>query len=136
MRVLRALKADGIRQSAEQQQQQGLLRMQAVFGLIEDDGLRAVEHCVGDFGIAARGQAVHEDRVRRGLGHQRLVHLEGPEDGLALGGLVLEAHADAHVGVDRVGAFDGGLRVLQQAKFAAVGLRNLARLVTISMSGE
>ena len=101
--------------------------MHAVFGLVEDDGLRAVEDCVGDFGVAARGQAVHEDGVGRGFGHQRFVHLKGAEDGRALGGLVLEAHADADVGVDGVGAFDGGLRVLQEAELAAVGLGDVAR---------
>ena len=86
-----SLKARRIRQAAEQQQQQCFLAMHAVFGLIEDDGLRAVEHFVGDFSIAARGQAVHEDRMGSGFTHQRFVHLEGSEDRLALGGLVLEA---------------------------------------------
>ena len=39
----------------------GFLRVHAVFGLVEDDGLRAVEDCVGDFGAAVCGEAVHED---------------------------------------------------------------------------
>jgi len=101
--------------------------MQAILRLIECNRLWAIQDRVRHFGVAARGQAVHEDRVWSGLGHQRLVHLEGSEDRLALGGLVLEAHAYAHVGVDRVGAFDCGLRVLEQPEFAAVGLSNLPR---------
>ena len=57
----------------------------AVFGLVEDDGLWAVEHCVGDFGVAARGQAVHEDGVARGLLHERFVDLKRAKDWSALG---------------------------------------------------
>ena len=95
-----------VRQTAEQHQQQSLLRVHAILGLIEDDGLRPVENGIGDFGIAMRGQAVHEDRVRRSVGHQRFIDLIGLEDGRALGGLVLEAHAGADVGVDRIGPGD------------------------------
>ena len=45
---------------------QGLLHVQAVFGFVPDDRLRAVEHLRGHFFAAVRRQAVHEDRVRRG----------------------------------------------------------------------
>ena len=114
-------------QSTEQQQQQCLLRVEAVFGLIEGDGLRAIEHCVGHFSVTSRGQAVHEDRVRRGFGHQRFVHLKGPEDRLSLGGFMLEAHADTDVGVDRIGVFDGRLRVLKQTNLATVDLGDIPR---------
>ena len=93
--------------TAEQHQQQCLLRVHAIFGLIEDDGLRAVEHCVRDFGVAVRGEAVHEDGVGLGVRHQRFVDLVRLEDRRALGGLVLEAHAGADVGVDGVGSGDG-----------------------------
>jgi hypothetical protein len=49
---------------------------------------------------------------------------------------VLEAHADAHVGVDRVGAFDGGLRVLKQTISQPLASAISRAMVTISMSGE
>ncbi len=86
----------------------GLLGVHAVFGLVEDDGLRAVEDGIGDFGVAVRGQAVHEDGIGLRVGHQLFVDLEGLEDGRAAGGFVLQAHAGADVGVDGVGA-GGGL---------------------------
>ena len=100
--------------SAEEHEQEGLLGVHAVFGLVEDDGLRAVEDGVGDFGVAVRGEAVHEDGVGLRVGHQRFVDLVGLEDGGALGGLVLEAHAGADVGVDGVGAGDGFDGIVQR----------------------
>ena len=47
-----------------------LLRVQAVLGLVEHHRLRAVDHLVGHLLAAVGGQAVHEDRVGLGLGHQ------------------------------------------------------------------
>ena len=93
--------------AAEEHQEEGFLGVHAVFGLVEDDGLGAVEHGVGDFGVAVGGKAVHEDGVGLRVGHQRFVDLVGLEDGGALGGFVLEAHGGADVGVDGVGSGDG-----------------------------
>ena len=45
--------------------------------------------------------------VRLRVGHESFVNLVGLEDGSALGGLVLEAHAGADVGVDGIGSRDG-----------------------------
>ena len=115
--------------SAEEHEEDGLLGVHAVFGLVEDDGLRAVEDRVGDFGVAVRGQAVHEDGVRLRVGHQRFVDLVGLEDGGALGGFVLEAHAGADVGVDGVGAGDGLDGVVDEGDAAAGGLGDLDGLV-------
>ena len=47
-----------------------LLRVQAVLGLVEDDGLRTVDHFVGDFLAAVGRQAMHEDRILGGGRHQ------------------------------------------------------------------
>ena len=44
----------------------GLLRVEAVFGLVEDDALWAIEHVLADFFAGVGGQAVHEVGV--GLG--------------------------------------------------------------------
>ena len=93
--------------SAQQGEEDGFLGVEAVFGLLEDYGLGAVEDGIGDFGVAVGGQAVHEDGVRLGVGHEGFVDLVGLEDGGAAGGLVLEAHGGADVGVDGVGAGDG-----------------------------
>lgn len=51
--------------------------MNAVFGLVPHHRARAVDHRIGDFLVAVRGQAVKEQRVALGLGHQRIVPLEG-----------------------------------------------------------
>lgn len=37
-----------------------LLRMKAIFGLMNDDRARAIEDFIGDFDVATYGQAVHE----------------------------------------------------------------------------
>ena len=92
--------------SAEEHEQDGFLGVHAVFGLIEDDGLRAVEDGVGDFGVAMRGEAVHEDGVGLSVCHEGFVDLIGLEDWGAFGSFVLEAHAGADVGVDGVGSGD------------------------------
>src|ERR1700679_1844885 len=87
---LAALWRDGC---TEQHQKNCLLCMHAVLRLVEDDGLRPVEHLVRDLGIAMCGQAMHEDGMLRGTSHQRFVHLVGLEERRALGRFVLEAHA-------------------------------------------
>ena len=46
--------------SAQKHKDDCFLRMHAVLGLIEDDGLWTVQNCVGDFGPAMGGEAVHE----------------------------------------------------------------------------
>src|ERR1700683_1562569 len=66
--------------SAGEQEHQCFLRVHAIFGLVEDYGLRPVEHSVGNFGVAMRWQAVHKDRVCRSPRHQRLVDLVRLED--------------------------------------------------------
>ena len=96
--------------SAKEHQEQGFLGVEAVFGLIEDYGLGAVQHGVRDLCVAVGGEAVHEDGVGLGVGHEGLVDLVGLEDGGASGGLVLEAHGGADISVDGVGTgdrFDG-----------------------------
>ena len=82
------------------------LRVEAILGLIEDHRLRTVEHLVGDFGVAVRGEAVHEDGFGLRVVHEGFVDLVGLEDGGAPGGFVLEAHGGPDVGVDGVRAFN------------------------------
>jgi hypothetical protein len=50
--------------------QHALLRVQPVLRLVEHHRLRSVDDLLGHFLAAMRRQAVHEDRVRRGLRHQ------------------------------------------------------------------
>ena len=97
--------------------------MHAVFGFVENDGVRAFEHVFGDFegfeaellvdgfahfGLAVMvgGQAVHELAVGvAGEFHDAAVHLIGQEHLDAfLPHFVGFAHGDPHVGVDEVAA--------------------------------
>jgi hypothetical protein len=105
--------------SAEEHEEKSFLRVHAVLRLIEDDGLRTVEHGICDLGVAVSGKAVHEDSVGLRELHERLVDLVGLEDGSALGGFVLEAHAGADVGVDGVGAGDGFDGIVKESDAAA-----------------
>ena len=43
--------------------QNAFLRVQAIFGFVEHHRLRTVDHLVGDFVAAMRGQAMHEQRI-------------------------------------------------------------------------
>jgi hypothetical protein len=115
--------------SAEEHEQESFLGVHAVFGLVEDEGLWAVEDCIGDFGVAMRRQAVHEDCVLLGVRHQGFVDLIALEDGGALGGFVFEAHAGADVGVDGVGSGDCLDGVVHEGDAAAGGLGDLDGLM-------
>ena len=74
--------------AAEEHEGDGLLGVHAVFGLVEDDGLWAVEDGISNLRPAVCGQTVHEDRAGLCVGHQLIVDLEGNEDGRAACGLV------------------------------------------------
>jgi hypothetical protein len=67
------------RNAVEAPGQNALLRVQAVFGLVEHHRLRAVDHLVGDLLAAMGRQAVHEQRVGLGQRHQLGVDLIGLE---------------------------------------------------------
>jgi len=56
--------------AAEEHEHDGLLGVEAVFGLVEDYGLWTVEDGVGDFGAAVGGKAVHEGGGGLCEGHQ------------------------------------------------------------------
>src|SRR5262245_53063419 len=55
---------------SQQPEQEGLLGVHAVLGLIPDGGLRAVDHLVGDLLAPVCRQAVQDDRVRCGEGEE------------------------------------------------------------------
>ena len=67
---------------------------------------------LGDLLAGVGGQAVHDDRSLRGEREQLLVELVGREVGAAALGVVLVAHADPDVGVERVGSGGGLARVV------------------------
>src|SRR5258705_1781531 len=119
--------------STQQGQDDGLLRVQAILGLVEDQAARPVEHRVGDLLASVRGQAVHHDRLTAGEVEQPvvdLVALEGLQAPLAV---ALLAHADRAVGVDHVGLLDRFARLgghLHAAAHGTTGLQHLrVRLV-------
>jgi hypothetical protein len=49
--------------------------MDAVFGLVPGTRLRAIDHRIGDFFTAMRGQAVEKNRVALGVAHQPVIDL-------------------------------------------------------------
>ena len=77
-----------------------LLRVQAVFRFVEHDRLGPVDHLVGHLLAAMGGQAMHEDRVRRGVAHELGVDLIGREQ-IVAPALVLVAHRHPAVRDDR-----------------------------------
>src|SRR5215813_1348606 len=65
--------------ASEQVEDDRLLGVQAIFGLIENDRLRAVEHLVGDLLATVRGQAMHDQRTRLREADDRVVELVAAE---------------------------------------------------------
>src|SRR3569833_1107322 len=92
------------RSSGTQQQfQQCLLRMQAIFRLVPHHALRALDDLVAHLFAAVRGEAVHEQSVGFGLAHdvcRDLIRREGESPRLLFFFL---SHAGPHVGDDQVG---------------------------------
>src|SRR6516165_10832933 len=79
--------------TAHQRQHDRLLNMQTLLRLIENHGSRRVNDRRFDFFSAMRGQAMHEQRIRRCMRHKFLVHLERQEYSTALLGFVFLTHA-------------------------------------------
>ena len=105
----------------EQHQQQRLLAVQPVLGLIEDDRRGRLEDLGGDFLAAVRRQAVHEQRAGLGERHQRrrspdTARTPAPRSSASR----FLAHRRPRVGVDRVGAGDGVGGVGEQPQPRAV----------------
>ena len=96
-----------------------LLCVHSVFRLVEDDGLWPIEHRIRYFCIAVSRKTVHEDRIRLSMRHQGFVHLIGLEDRRPLRSFMLEAHARADIGIDRVCADNCLDRIVQQRDAAA-----------------
>src|SRR3984885_1081427 len=115
--------------ATKQHQQEGLLRVHSVLSLVEDHGLWPVEHRIRNLGISVCRKAMHKDCVRLGMRHKRLVHLIGFEDGGPLRSLMFEAHACAHVGIDRIGARNRLDGIVQQRNAATRRLTDLNRFV-------
>src|SRR5690606_8429603 len=60
--------------SAETPCENGLLGVQPVLRLVEHDRLRSIDDLVSHFLAAVSWEAMHEERFRLGLLHQRAVH--------------------------------------------------------------
>ena len=88
--------------------------MQTVLRLIKDDRLRAVQHIRADFLTPVGGQAVHDQRIGLGVGHEGGVHLELREDLPSRGGFFFLAHGGPDICVDSIGLADGFGRVMGQ----------------------
>ena len=103
--------------------------MQAVFGLIEDDGVRPVQHSAGDLDIAVSGQGMHVDRIFCGHGDAALIGdpvLVLVGDALALVGIGGGEQGTPALGVDDVAASHARLEIIHDLEVAVV----LAGVVT------
>ena len=93
--------------------------------------MAGLEDVFGHFVALHRGEAVEEDDVVvAGRFDEFSVDLVGLEQRLALGGLRLFAHRRPDVGVYRVGALDGGLRVVGDG-YRRAGLAVLRDLLAL-----
>src|SRR5581483_2886348 len=96
---------------AEQHEQNGFLRVQTVFRLVENDRNRGFQHGPGHFIAAMRRQAMHEQRAGLGARHEAVVHLEGSEYLAARFAFLFLAHTGPHVGVYGIGSGDSGFGI-------------------------
>src|SRR3990167_241775 len=91
-----------------------LLHVHAIFRLVPDDGLGAVDDVGFHFLAPVRGQAVHEQGVGLGGGHHLLVHAPVGEREAARFVLGFVAHAGPHIGGDDVGTLAGFERIAEK----------------------
>ena len=99
------------RRHLEQSVQDGFLHVHAIFGLVQDYGVRAIQNFRSYFEAAMGWEAVHEDGFRRGVRHQFGIDLIGLEDGVADFAFFFEAHAGPGIGVDALRAGHGFARI-------------------------
>src|SRR4051794_13278159 len=101
----------------DQQLEQRLLRVTAILRLVPDALASAVEDVRRDLLARMRREAVQGEGAGLRAVQQRVVEPVGGELAPArLGGRLVVAHADPHVGVDRVGALDRGLRLAHELR--------------------
>src|SRR5260370_29980945 len=93
--------------------------MQAIFRLLENNRTRRIHYAFADVRATVRGQAMHEDRIGRGMREKIVVHLISGKSGITHGGFGLLAHAGPHIRVDRLDASHGFLRRAQDFDFPA-----------------
>src|SRR6516162_557703 len=97
----------------QQQHENGLLHMQAAFGLIEDHRPWRVHDRIGHFLPTMRGQAVHEHSARTCFSHQLIIDLVRLKNRDACLGLTLLPHTGPGVSVHGIRASNGLMRVAQ-----------------------
>ena len=85
--------------------------MKAIFGLVPDNALWAVDDLGGDFFATVRRQAVHEEGFRGRLSHHVLINAPISEGLAAFFVFCLVAHARPDIGRDQVSAFACFMRV-------------------------
>jgi hypothetical protein len=117
--------------------------VQSVLGLVEDDGLRRVEHFVGGFHAAGGGQAVHHATVFGSAAEEVRVDLiERHERRAALGNLALLADPPPQVRIEEVGVANRPIDIRRDRDRAAgdgaIFRRERANLVAdlVSLGGR
>src|ERR1700734_247634 len=103
----------------EQSKQDRLLHMQAILGLLENDGTRGLHEFRADFRSAMSRKTVHEDGVWSGAGEHRIVHLVAAEGRFTHFRFLFLSHAGPNVGVDGLRARDGFFGAMKKFNLAA-----------------
>ena len=100
-----------------------LLRVQAIFSLLEDNRVRAIGHIIGNLIAAMRGQAMHDDHVVFGSAYKLRVDLKGAQQLYAPISIIFLAHAHPGISIDYICRFDGSARIVEHfdSGIAAVG---------------
>ena len=95
--------------------------MHAVFSLVPDHRIFPVEQFRADFLAAMGRQAMHEQRVSRGMGHQFAIDLKAGEYAVAIRAFLFLAHARPDVGHYELRAAHGFGGLAHERDPAAVG---------------
>src|SRR6476659_3040171 len=107
------------RRLRDHEREQGLLRVQAVLGLVPDRRARPVEHVLGDLLAVVGGEAVEDYRVVIREPDELGVDAEPFQVAQPPLALFLLAHARPDVGAEDVGAHCRRARVLGELDLAA-----------------
>ena len=111
--------------------------MEAIFGFVENDASRTVEHALGNFFADVRGKAVHKIRVLFRERHEVFVDLIRTEFAQTAFFFFFHSHAHPDIGVEHVRVFRGdfGIGREREIRFQSVGFELRVKLCVRLVAG-